>query len=136
VLVRRRPLTPLVAAVSLLIPAVALAQAPGFGRYRHGRYSSATVGKTRNDFFDFTIMDRKCDEAPATTVRKVQIGKGGTFAYAGRMRSPLGEKGWVVLKGHFVSAAKLVFTYSYRKRSPHPTCRSKRRLTYRLDDSG
>jgi len=136
--VRLRPLylISLVAVVAYLIPAIATAKAPGFGRYRAGPYSSATVGKTLNDLFDFTIMDRKCNKAPATTVQKVKIGKGGAFAYSGKIRSPLGEERQVAIKGSFVSIVKLVFTYSYTKLSPGPTCRSKGRLTYRLNNSG
>lgn len=68
-------------------------------------------------------MDRACNKAPATTVQKVKIGKGGAFAYSGKIRSPLGEQGDIVIKGSFVSTAKLVFTYSYTKLSPGPTCR-------------
>lgn len=126
----------LVAVAASMIPVTAAAKAPGYGRYRDGRYSSATVGKTLKDFFDFTIMVGKCNKAPSTTVTKVKIGKGGVFAYSGKMKSPLDEKGHVVIKGKFVGVAKLVFTYSYKRLSSGPACRSKRKLTYRLDNSG
>lgn len=131
---RPRPLhlARLAAIAALLVPAVALAGAPSFGRYTNGRYSSATVGKTRNDFFDFTFMDGKCNVAPATTVKKVKIGKRGKFAYSGKVKSPVGEKGHVVIKGSFVSAAKLVFTFHYTKLAPGKSCKSKGKLTYKL----